>query len=1195
MEGNAALVPQEHKDDPRKDIVPVKANLSEDVPQGQQLVAANEEVSAETGKALAEAEEAPVETGKALVVAESGPSKELALAEEAPEAPREVVAREGKIRIGIIDASHLMESRARDIAESNLATEKGELSGFSGVLKRIWKYNLAREYYRQKEIASVKEKIMASGTGFIDTAGGDSDGKLHRSALGAIAERFTTKGDGMIHNDAGESVSDESENPELRAALKELVLKHGSDKDFDQAAFDNEKDALLQKHHGENFNLTHANNLLEVVKQIRAAIGHGESIEQLQQDLEIVIGQAKTGARTEAELSRADRMIEKLRSTKLGAMVNETTLALAVGTVYSVGAALSQRIASSKLAAVGSFGATAALGAGLAAMRESTNIKLDRAQHAREMAMGGSIDPENGRRRQEMQESVHETKDAMDLVGQINALYEKSADGKSVLKAGLTKADIDVALKALAEADARVRLSNTKKIDLLRYSSPAQVEQERFALDLARAKAKVDLRKFLEANPSMLSPEGNQPDASREGGAAPDPEGYVAAALAGHAKDFEGSLGQEIGKKDELFEKMRRRRMGKAAAIALGTGLVVGGTFQEAMAFANPNQQGLVESAFHEDAGAVSRTPAESLAKLLAGDPKEVSVPLHEVAGVAGDHRFQLPEGVRFVPAKDGVAGQWSLEDANGRVMAEHLAFDKSGALTPESQQALKRMGFKLHESSVNVAGQPETKHLSAKEWMARQKDVVTVERKAWLDNNTSHFDKNELQLRWGGERGTGIDKDGNYVFDVKHMVAGGSRHGELSADAQQLAREGKLEMILSASKDSQGQVLKVPVNPDGTVRINPNDQALAKFFQTHDGKAEFLGKYAEVAEVVKPAGEGGSPVEQVRILATHVGKGNLGDLTVEVPTSHAAGVTTFELPPLPDEPTAGPVVAGFAGRSPLEKLRKPDDGEAGDPVPALPKTPDRGPSPAGAAVAFAAGSRSMEEAPRGGGESGRVGPKGPDAGPQPPAQEKPEERAFRPKRSEESDASYYREYFQSIYLEFVRRTFDLGEGASYEEMFKRLRADRRDRQRQVRDGIIGPDDREFQKINKAFDVLNRLRIAEMAESETVLTAGGLRESEKTEVKPEIRRKADALVELIETKALEFRGPESELAALSSQMFEKTARAYAEADRQALAERINGRGGLLRMTRDREGRWQASVRPVERGSSREPSGRSLAA
>src|SRR5665647_1565817 len=87
----------------------------------------------------------------------------------------------------IIITSVDIEQQARDIAEEKMLSSKADLKGFRGFFSKMWKHNLAHEYYRQKEIAAARREIKQSGNLYAGEKGEKAD---HENAMNAIVERF---------------------------------------------------------------------------------------------------------------------------------------------------------------------------------------------------------------------------------------------------------------------------------------------------------------------------------------------------------------------------------------------------------------------------------------------------------------------------------------------------------------------------------------------------------------------------------------------------------------------------------------------------------------------------------------------------------------------------------------------------------------------------------------------------------------------------------------------------------------------------------------------------------------------------------------------------------------------------------------------------------------------------------------------
>ena len=143
----------------------------------------------------------------------------------------------------------------------------------------------------------------------------------------------------------------------------------------------------------------YADNLLEIAEQVRGLVEHGQSIDELDIDLDITLGRAKAGVRTETQANAIGTIAKRLTDSKFGGWVSgmagaattETAVASALSVVYSAGAFMGQRVARSRLLAAASFGGTALLAGGIAAWRERKQLDRERRLHARERAKSATF------------------------------------------------------------------------------------------------------------------------------------------------------------------------------------------------------------------------------------------------------------------------------------------------------------------------------------------------------------------------------------------------------------------------------------------------------------------------------------------------------------------------------------------------------------------------------------------------------------------------------------------------------------------------------------------------------------------------------------------------------------------------------------------------------------------------------------
>ncbi len=797
-------------------------------------------------------------------------------------------------KVVIVENQDALDAEARDSAEAALTADKKELRGVSGWVKKVWKHNLFHEYYRQRGITEAKSKIVANKNLYANEGGTKT---THEQAMKSMVDRFAQEYDETIHTEAGESrkkLSREGAEGRSQESIKHLISDYAEGRIGDEA-FIEERTRILSEVTGMSkealqSEVRHADNLLEIAKQVKAAVDHGQRLADLDLNFDVVVGRAKTGVRTEAQFNTVDRIVDKIQSTKLGQFVNETTLTSAVAIAYSVTAGLSKRVAQSKAAAWGSFGLTAVVGAGVAAAREGKRVTEERRQHSRELAKGKSYDQANSPRRQEMEAYRHETKSAVELTTALNTALEKP---------NLSQQEAEALASQVAEIASRIELSDRRRIDLISYSNGGAIEKERLDLDVARAKARVKLKNLYATQPGFAQP-GQSVDQFITGSQEKETLNLI---------QKEGGLDA----RDRAFAKFKTKRVAVAALKGLATGLVVGGIFQEGSAMFRDNQHGVVEGMFGRPShpqDIASITPLERLRMYLSGDSYSAA------PGSVTD--FHTPDGGTIkVPDSMSIyetaphSGTYNLME-NGNVKASGLHF-ANGQLTPDSALALHNAGI---DTSVHMNSVTETIHGSSdlKKYVDQHPNTFKqIHRKLWYDNDTPApvFDKNELKLDWGGQHGVGVDAKGNFVFNMSRMQPDGSYHSNFSVDAQKALVGGKLRMLLSLTRDTQMRPVELPIDANGNVVVDPNSAIGKMFFKTVNGKAVFMGKFAEVAEVMGKAPDG---AENMRILATHIGKD-----AAEIMVPHEVPVTDMIPNSSPDvEP---PPIIPLFGRKPLEPL----------------------------------------------------------------------------------------------------------------------------------------------------------------------------------------------------------------------------------------------------------------------------------
>lgn len=842
------------------------------------------------------------------------------------------VEKSKKRKLVIVDTGDSIEQQARDMAEERLTEDKNELTGARGFFKKIWKHNLAREYYRQKEISLARQRILESGNLYSDEEASEN---AHQQAMSAVLDRFASelKDEDVIHTGESRSTYDEKDTVlegSLVSNVKELVLEYINDKHntFTDDAFAEEKRRITALHSGTDekvSNVRFADNLLEVAKELKEKFKHDITMEELDKEVEIVYGEARLGVRTEAQYNNFDKVTEHIRNSLVGRFVDETTIASAVAIAGSVIGRISQSAARSKVLAWGTFGMSALLGSGFSAMRESHKVEDERRQHSRMMAKGGKSIKIGSERREEMEKVRYETVHAGDIADQILENI-KNIDSPDAF---------NNAMCLLLQAESRIQISDNHDLDLLSYTDSKSVEQERLKLDISRAQAKIVLRDAYESGILDTSASSVPMSGSRN-----FDEFFGSALESRNGAFMTGESG--IEQKNKMFSLMKRRRVAAAALKGLASGLIIGAGVQEIVAIASDDQQGLLERGVESLAGneasdnEPNATVLEALREYVAGRAIDDSLVEQHIDVLPGKELIEFPDGITLepIPGETPSVYRFSID---GEELPYPVKFE-SGQLDQASVDMLREHGVLVRTGTtmlpeVDLVKSGISENLSSEQYVENNPDVFKrIHRDGWYDNDTVRVDKNELKLGWGGYHKSGIDADGNFVYSIAGMKTGGSHHGELSVDIKNALTQGKLKLLLSLSRDTQFNPVEVPIDANGNAIIDPNSEIAKTFFKTVDTKdgpqLKFIGKFAEVGH---SQGMGTDGVEHFRIMATDEGKGlstvknlvgtrtkfiSFNPDSMPIPQT----VTRFDLLE-PERDMVPPPFIPLFGRQPLERL----------------------------------------------------------------------------------------------------------------------------------------------------------------------------------------------------------------------------------------------------------------------------------
>ena len=382
-------------------------------------------------------------------------------------------------KVGIVGVASRLEQRARELGEAKMTESEKDSSGINGGIRRLWRHNLLREYYRQVEISKARQRVP----GRVDSTTGVNLEKLARVAANeAILNRFTSLDEfnitTLLHEEAGEQVHlnrDTVKEALIKKQLTNFIRDFAAGK-FDETEFNKRKGLFINEAIKLDPKMlagleSFADNLLPIGLEVRRIVDAGVAVENIDIDLEITLGRARAGARTETEFNRVDRVMEMVSRSPLRPFGRSISKALGL------------------MSSVHSF-----VTGGFIGGYEKERIKNERKLHERQRASGLTFDKESDSRRNELEQSGLEKVSAKTLTDDLNRASES-------LTNNVTPETVRDAVTVWAEAEARVRISDSKKIDLLSYADSAVneverqilIEEERTELDLARASLEAHL------------------------------------------------------------------------------------------------------------------------------------------------------------------------------------------------------------------------------------------------------------------------------------------------------------------------------------------------------------------------------------------------------------------------------------------------------------------------------------------------------------------------------------------------------------------------------------------------------------------------------------------------------------------------------------------------------------------------------
>jgi len=795
-------------------------------------------------------------------------------------------------RIAIVDAQAQVELMARTRA-AELLNQKLNTGSW---LKKKWTH-MWEEGYRQQFISEERKKILGQENrpGFIRRgmfgaksfdatgvknlfAGTGAEGE-NNAELGSLATRFAEDLQRISEGETKQQLEDQ----EFNKRINDLVYEFASGA-LSEAEFDLKKctlvDDISQKYPDvfAQGGLT-ADNILEAARDFRKIHEHSGALSRLDVNLEVDLGLARQAIKTEANLTWIDKVISATqRYTGPG------TSAEAIGFGVAIGSYFARK-------PVYWLGGAAGIGGLMGAMRRNVELKRDLEMHRAERAMGAAEPTAGETRRENAERFVYEMRPSSEVVVEVATLTD-------AFRASPTADTARALTAALADAEARHSLSESRQRDLISFSGATSLERGRLDFMRTLAEAKVAL--------------GNN--------------GFSSDILA--TAEYTSALEHLGGDMDKIDTRERAYRWSencKAAVKGAVGGLIVGGITQEALAYAGDHVDAL-----HWLRPGGKATSAENLYHYLKGDypTTPTGAGMTEVFGVASAGGVIEVDGTtELIP--DHTTGLMALVDKtdHSQILAR-VSIDATGHVTPIAGSYDPNL---IHCSERTVV--TGTKSLG--EWIdsVRGKFGHNVAHDVWhtggyLDNDTRlpKVEFNELRLFMNYDHDGNLAINANKLQEYMQNAAGeqvqGSKHGGHVLDVAGEFAKGAVKIGLAPDASRPTEVLELVYEPGSHRFVAENGTDIMHFFGA-DAKGQPVLKGNGVLGIVHQLGaraDGSKTVEWVNAI-----RGN-GQPVETAPDTHIV----TEIGRSNYVQWWGPWIWSF-GRKPLEERGKNGNESGGD------------------------------------------------------------------------------------------------------------------------------------------------------------------------------------------------------------------------------------------------------------------------
>lgn len=778
-----------------------------------------------------------------------------------PPRPPEVSPPNEEFTIVALDRSRDARDFARDVADKRL-TEKlnadKEKSGLKGFALNVYN-NLRRDVLRQREIVKAEKEIRESGDVLIGLVG-DADDRLY--AEQSLKQRFsnTEFGDEVLMKAAGEKREIHEQDTPYATSLKGAIHDYINSTDPKaREVFDEEVKRINDAHlkevrsrDGEKdktpFSIS-VDNIGITADAMKVAIENGASQENIFNNLNIITGEARTGAKTEARYDAGDKVAERFRKLGVAVGLAPEASVLAASYVTSV-----TKFFGTGLATVAGAALPGLLGGVIAGRREWRNLNLERNQNARERATGGEIDPTDKRRLKIEEKGGYNLENTSHIIGTLQAQLDLISPAPG--EPAPSQDALEAAFKALAIAEFR---NNIKGKDLLNGGGHVTKNGTVEDFAMVRGRLKVALRNGLD--PTIRANLGFDPDMD------------IDELIADKSKSLDqiALLDKSMDEADKSFLKLKMWESSKTGVIgglAAGLGAVGAQELAAMLPFklddilpswqllqdATPNigteKTGLIEELWKDAPDDVHQTVlADWFGPDYGGSQTAVAEAVVSL-GVDGKPSVKMNGVDVNFRVETNVDGTLKVLGQDNMPIVDNVKVNADGSLSSETLTEIRKQGvdFKPEKpASGRLVDIPAyQQEVSLDKYMESHKqDTMHVKRNFMHNGSPTTPNGSELGL-WSEP----VSPDGTYHFNITNMENSAYDSNGKVINVDEAVKKGTVKYLISPDKGFQTEPIVVNALPDGSLDVSPGSPAAPFLGTGPNGESIVTGAYLEAVNV---------------------------------------------------------------------------------------------------------------------------------------------------------------------------------------------------------------------------------------------------------------------------------------------------------------------------------------------------------